>query len=80
MCHIFREMPDHDIRLNIFINGKFLIEKILWEVMSAYDCSILCHTNVSFPKKKKRGREGEGSEKSKMNYLSIFSMLFSVLI
>lgn len=74
MCHIFREMPDHDIRLNIFINGKFLIEKILWKVMSAYDCSILYHTNVSFSKKKK------GNEKSKMNYLSIFSMLFSVLI
>lgn len=53
MCHIFREMPDYDIRLNIFINGKFLIEKILWEVMSAYDCSILYHTNVSFSKKKK---------------------------
>lgn len=54
MCHIFREMPDHDIRLNIFINGKFLIEKILWEVMSAYDCSILSHKCL-FPKEKKKG-------------------------
>lgn len=73
-------MFDYDIRLNIFINGKFLIEKILWEVMSVYDCLILCYINVFFLKKKKGGREGEGSEKSKMNYFFIFLMLFFVLI
>lgn len=52
MCYIFREMFDYDIRLNIFINGKFLIEKILWEVMSVYDCLILYYINVFFLKKK----------------------------
>lgn len=60
MCYIFREMFDYDIRLNIFINGKFLIEKILWEVMSVYDCLILCYINVFFLKKKKRGEGGRG--------------------
>lgn len=40
-----------------------------------------CVTQMSLSQRKKKGgREGEGSEKSEMNYLSIFSMLFSVLI
>lgn len=34
-----------------------------------------CITQMSLSQRKKKG-----SEKSKMNYLSIFSMLFSVLI
>lgn len=76
MCHIFREMHDHDIRLNIFIKGEFLIEKILWEVMSAFDCSILCHKMSLSPKKGGGGRR----EKSKMNNRSMYLMLFYVLI
>lgn len=58
-------MFDYDIRLNIFINGKFLIEKILWEVMSVYDCLILCYINVFFLKKKKGGGRERGVRKVK---------------